>query len=153
MSNPSFMERSRQRKDPKFDIDDTMTFQGSCWMANKKHFLKLVGSLDDRAETYSPFGAEPLEIGLKYWLGGAQVKVVKKAWYAHLFKKRRHYQTRLFSRRYKNNQVNSRTWASKHWMNNEEPGMIHPLSWLVEKFWPVPTWPKDRSLWVFPEQI
>ncbi len=28
-------------------------------------------------------------------------------------------------------------------MKNEEPGMIHKIEWLVEKFWPVPTWPDD----------
>ncbi len=150
ISNPGWMERGRQRKAPQYDIDDTMTFQGSCWMAQKKHFLKLVGFLDDRVETYSPFGAEPLEIGMKYWLSGGKVKVVKKTWYAHLSKRRKHYQARLFSKKYKLNQAQSRTWSSKHWINNEEPGMIYPFSWLIEKFWPVPTWPEDRSLWVFP---
>src|SRR5204863_9568017 len=28
---------------PRYDIDDTMTFQGSCWFANKKFFMKRVG--------------------------------------------------------------------------------------------------------------
>jgi len=35
-------------------------------------------------------------------------------------------------------------------MNNEEPGMTHKMEWLVEKFWPVPTWPEDRSKWISP---
>jgi len=35
------------------------------------------------------------------------------------------------------------TWGGHHWMRNEEPGMIHKLEWLVDKFWPVPTWPDD----------
>jgi hypothetical protein len=34
-------------------------------------------------------------------------------------------------------------WSAEHWMNNREPGMIHTLEWLIEKFWPVPTWPED----------
>ncbi len=153
ISNPAWTGQTNHRKDHKYDIDDTMTFQGSCWMANKKYFLKHVGFLDDRAETYSPFGAEPLEIGMKYWLGGGQVKVIKKTWYAHLSKRQSHYQNGLFTKRYKENQARSRTWAAKHWMENEEPGMIHPFSWLIEKFWPVPTWPEDRNLWVFLEQV
>ena len=150
ISNPEWNARTRQSKNSKYDIDDTMTFQGSCWMANKKYFLKKVGFLDDREEAYSPFGGEPMEIGLKYWLGGGQVKVIKKAWYAHLAKRGSHYQAGLFTKRYKLNQARSRTWAAKHWMDNAEPDMIHPFSWLIEKFWPVPTWPEDRSLWVFP---
>lgn len=151
MSNQDWLQRGGERNDPKYDIDDTMTFQGSCWLADKKHFMKRVGFLDDRQETYGPFGGEQLEVGLKYWLGGDEVKVIKKTWYAHLNKQPRHYKEGIFTRRYKNRQASGRTWAAKHWINNEEPGMIHPLSWLVEKFWPVPTWPEDRSLWVFPK--
>lgn len=150
ISNPDWSSRTRQKKDPKHDIDDTMTFQGSCWVANKQYFLKRVGFLDDREEAYSPFGAEPLEIGMKYWLGGGQIKVVKKTWYAHLSKRARHYNAGIFSKRYKLHQARSRTWAAKHWMENAEPGMIHPFSWLIEKFWPTPTWPDDRGKWVFP---
>lgn len=151
ISNADWLGMTKQRKNPKYDIDDTMIFQGSCWMANRRYFLKRVGTLDDRPEAYSPFGGEPMEIGLKYWLGGGQIKVIKKTWYAHLSKRSSHYQAGLFSKRYKLKQGQSRTWAAKHWMENQEPGMIHPFSWLIEKFWPVPTWPEDRSKWVFPE--
>ena len=69
LSNHEWMQRTYERKDSSYDIDDTMTFQGSCWLANKKYFMKKVGFLDDRAETYGPFVDEPQEIGLKYWLG------------------------------------------------------------------------------------
>ncbi len=142
-------QRTKERRDPKYDIDDTMTFQGSCWLADKKYFMKKVGFLDSRGETYGPFGGEQLEVGLKYWLGGGKVKVIKKTWYAHLLKRTRHYRAGLFPRDYKLNQdvVRRRAWLTKHWLSNEEPDMIHPFSWLVEKFWPVPTWPEDRSLW------
>jgi hypothetical protein len=130
-----------------------MTFQGSCWFANKKYFKNRVGFLDDSNKTYGTFVDEPQEIGLKYWLGGGEIKVIKKTWYAHLFKRPRHYKQGLFARDYKINSdaVRARTWSAKHWMNNKEPNMIHPLSWLVEKFWPVPTWPEDTELWVFPK--
>lgn len=150
MSNPDWPERTQQRNNPKYDIDDMMAFQGSCWVANKKYFLKRVGVLDDREETYGSFTDEYLEIGLKYWLGGGQVKVIKKTWYAHLSKSKEQYNKGLFTTKFKRNLAKYRTWSAKHWMNNEEPGMIHPLSWLIEKFWPVPTWPEDRSKWVFP---
>ena len=152
MSSQDWWQRDKEHSDPKYDIDDTMIFQGSCWLANKKYFMKRVGFLDDRRETYTPFGGEQLEIGLKYWLGGGKVKVIKKTWYAHLVKRPHHYRAGLFTGRYKRNSDTalSRAWTAKHWMDNQEPGMIHPFSWLVEKFWPVPTWPEDRKLWVFP---
>lgn len=139
-------ERRQGRSTPEHEIDDTMSFQGSSWFANRDYFMKHIGFLDDRAETYSTFAQEPQEIGLKYWLGGGAIKVNKKTWYAHLHKGKR------YGRMYKPdaNTVASHNWSAKHWMNNEEPNMIHPISWLVEKFWPVPTWPKDRNLWVSP---
>lgn len=133
-----------------FLLDDTMTFQGSCYVAHRKFFLKRVGTLDDRIEAYTPFGGEQIEVGLKYWLGGGQVKVNKNTWYAHLYKNARHYkEVPGDSRKYKVGPIpaSGRQWATKHWLNNEEPNMMHPFSWLVEKFWPVPTWPENRDLW------
>ncbi len=133
------------------DIDDTMTLQGSCYIANRKYFMKHVGFLDDSSITYSPFGAEQLEVCLKYWLKGGEVKVNKLTWYAHLFKNSRYYRETAGSdsRKYKVG-IKARgswAWATKHWLSNEEPNTIHKFEWLVEKFWPVPTWPEDRSLW------
>jgi glycosyltransferase involved in cell wall biosynthesis len=150
MSNVDWIEKNEERKDAKYDIDDTMTFQGSCWMAQKEHFLKLVGFLDDRKGAYGPFGMEALEIGMKYWLSGGKIKIIKKAWYAHLSKSRKQYQKGIFTTTLKRNLAKYHNWSSKHWMENKEPGMIHPLSWLIEKFWPVPTWSEDRSKWVYP---
>lgn len=130
-------------------IDNLMTFQGSCWVANRKYFMKHIGLLDDRPETYGSFTQDQLEVGLKYWLGGGQVKVNKKTWYAHLQKCGHHYQAGTFSHGYKKTKqvIKSNEWATKHWMNDEEPNMIHKFEWLIEKFWPVPTWPEDRNLW------
>lgn len=133
-----------------YDIDDTMTMQGSCWFANRDYFMKRVGFLDDSPNTYSGFSGEQLEVGLKYWLGGGEMKVNKKTWYAHLFKNKKYYQGRRRAKNYKKNlkALAGWDWACKHWMRNEEPKMIHKISWLVEKFWPVPGWPEDRNQWV-----
>jgi len=129
-------------------IDDTMIFQGSCWFANRKYFMKRVGYLDHKS--YGQFGTEQIEIGLKYWLKGGQVKVNKKTWYAHFHKEKRYYYEVLAVRNksYKKSPsaIKGRTWATKHWMNNKEPDMIHPFSWLIEKFNP-PNWPEDRKKW------
>jgi glycosyltransferase involved in cell wall biosynthesis len=130
------------------EIDDTMTFQGSCWLVNREYFTKHVGLLDE--EHYSPFGGEQLEIGLKYWLGGGQCKVIKKTWYAHLRKTKHHYNKHLFSTMHKRDaQVQlGHEYLARHWMGNEEPNMIHNFNWLVEKFWPVPSWPEEREKWI-----
>jgi glycosyltransferase involved in cell wall biosynthesis len=133
-----------------YDIDDTMAFQGSCIFVNRKYFMDHVGLLDDRIETYGNFAQDQEEIGLKYWLGGGEVKVIKKTWYAHLSKREHHYSTGLYNRQYKKQKhtLKHHIWSTKHWMNNEEPNMMYPLGWLIEKFWPVPTWPDNwQEIW------
>ena len=143
-------EREKARQDPKYDIDDTMSIIGGCWFVSRKYFLKHVGVLDDSPDTYGPMVEENHEINLKYWLGGGKAKIIKKTWFAH-FAKRPH-MAHVYQSKYDDKiGAPNRTWACRHWVNNEEPGMVHPFSWLIEKFWPVPTWPEDRSKWVFPE--
>lgn len=133
---------SMDRRRKNYDIDDIMAFQGSFWIANRRYFMERVGFLDDREGTYGSFAGDQLELGLKYWLNGGEVKVNKNTWYAHLSKRRNHYLSGQFSRLHKKDEqvIRGNGWAASHWMNNREPGMKHSFSWLVEKFWPVPTW-------------
>ena len=125
------------------DIDDTMVCQGSCYFAERKHFMKRVGYLDDNLGTYGTFAGDNIEVCLKYWLNGDEVKVNKKTWYGHLFKNKQNYIDGIFVRDYKkgNTFKHNWTWIADHWLNDREPGMIHKLSWLIDKFKPVPTWP------------
>ena len=128
------------RKD-KF-IDDVMCFQGSCWFADKSYFMEHIFPLDDLH--YGTFAQEQQEIGLKYWLGGGAVKVNKNTWYAHLSKRKKHYDVGGFSIEHKRAEdlAHYNEWATEHWMGNEEPNMVHPFSWLVEKFKPQ-GWPDN----------
>ncbi len=132
-----------------YDIDDTMSMQGSCWFANRDYFMKHVGLLD--STNYSTFPGEQLEVGLKYWLGGGEIKVNKKTWYAHLFKNANYYKRRIKDKLYKIDlkAKSGWEWAAKHWINDEEPNMIHKFEWLIEKFYPVPGWPENwkDKLW------
>lgn len=142
--------RAAERSDPQYDIDETMTIQGSCYVANREYFMQRVGFLDHQA--YTQFAGEPLEVSLKYWLCGGAVMVNKKTWYAHLFKNRGYYNTRPAKERefkFKSKQRGGYEYAARHWLNNEEPGQVHDFNWLLEKFWPVPTWPEDRNLWIY----
>lgn len=124
-----------------FLLDDILTLQGSCWMANKKYFMEHVGLLDDRKETYGSFVGEQHEVGLKYWLGGGEVKVTKETWYAHLFKRPVHY-PEGYDRSYKEASKTAahHTWVKDHWVHDREPGMKYPFAWLIKKFYPIPTW-------------
>lgn len=149
-SNPSeiglhgniWNERTRERmQKPEFLIDDNMSFQGSCWFMTRKHF-EWLGGLSEVG--YETFVQEAQEIGLKTWLGGGRVVTNKKTWYAHLHKGRK------LGRGYfidKGEMVRGRDFSVDYWMNNRWPDRIHDIAWLIEKFWPVPSWPEDRSKW------
>jgi len=34
-------------------------------------------------------------------------------------------------------------WTANHWMRNRWPQAVHKLEWLIDRFWPVPTWPEN----------
>ncbi len=62
------------------NIDETMMFQGSCWVMSKK-LCGIVCPLDE--ENYGPFFQEPVEIAMKVWQAGGRLMVNKNTWYAH----------------------------------------------------------------------
>ncbi len=139
-------DRAHQRSgDPKYDIDDEMSFQGSCWFMTKYHFDNFLHGMSEVG--YGSFTQEPQEIGLKTWLGGGEIKVNKKTWYAHLHKGSRYGRGYSLSSR---EIVRGHLWASRYWMTNQWEDRVHDMEWLVDKFAPVPTWPEDRALWVAP---
>ncbi len=134
------------RKKP--EIDDIMTFQGSCWFAHKGFFMEYIYPLDDLH--YGPFAQEQQEMGLKYWLvADGAVKVNKKTWYAHLSKRKRHYHSGQFSEETKTAEElkGYNEWLTRHWMNNEESNMKHDFKWLVDKFQPLPGWENWEERW------
>lgn len=128
-------ERARDRKDVL--IDDEMSSQGSCWFMSRKQWDRLGGL---SCEGYGDFVQEFQEIGLKTWLGGGQVKVNKKTWYAHLHKGKEFGRGYFISKPAMNDGIK---WSLDYWTHNRWPDRVHDLSWLVQKFWPVPTWGDD----------
>lgn len=145
MHGVEWWSRGKERLDPKYDIDETMSFQGSCWLMHKRWFTDFLKGMNE--EGYGSFSQEPQETGNKTWLGGGKVMTNKKTWYAHLHKGSR------YGRMYSISQsgiIEGHLYSAKFWMNNEWKDRIHDIDWLIERFWPVPTWPEDRSLWVAP---
>lgn len=107
-------------------IDETMVFQGSCWVMSKKHWDWL-GGLQE--EGYGTFTQEPIELALKTWLGGGKVMVNKKTWYAHKHRK--------FGRtaRIDSDEVRrGNTYSKEFWLNNRWEERIHDLKWLFDRF-------------------
>lgn len=141
-------ERTQERSDPNYDIDDLMSFQGSCWFMTKSHFDNFLHGLDQNL--YGTFAQEPQEIGLKTWLGGGRVVINKKTWYAHMHKGKGYGEKYGQNRQNGQDLHNGHVFTVDYWMNNKWAERVHDIDWLIEKFWPVPTWPEERKLWVSP---
>jgi glycosyltransferase involved in cell wall biosynthesis len=133
-------------------LDETMTFQGSCWVMHREYFNRRIGVLSN--EGYGTFIGEAQEIGLKAWLGGGKVMVNKKVWYGHLWKGqpyRDRYRATYgipYTRLGRTERDEGNRYSVDYWINNRWPERIHDIEWLVDRFWPVPSWPKDRSKWI-----
>lgn len=133
-------ERTKARIDRL--IDETMTFQGSCWFMSKGHFERLGGMSE---EGYGTFIGEAQEIGLKTWLGTGQVMVNKKVWYAHLWKGKpyRDAHKEVVGEAYTrigNNELKlGNAFCIDYWMNNKWTDRKRDFKWIVEKFSPYPS--------------
>lgn len=143
MHGVEWWERGKQRLDPKYDIDDNMSFQGSCWFMHRTWFHDFLGGMSEVG--YGTFTQEPQEIGLKTWLGGGAIKVNKKVWYAHLHKGKTFHVPG--SRASNQEIVAGHNYSAHYWMNNLWDKRVHDIEWLIDKFWPVPTWPPDKKDW------
>lgn len=133
---------SEKNKDPKLKekpIDDLMSSQGSCWLMKRTYFDEL--ELEDE-ENYGSFWNEMQEVGLKAWLSGGRLVVNKKTWYAHWHKSE--------GRGYSlggGEQEKAGAYVQRWLGNSAWHKQTLPLTWLIEKFWPVPGWPEDKNKW------
>lgn len=129
-------QRTLERKDnPEFDIDENMSFQGSCYFCTRNHYLNRLGGMSEVG--YGTFVREAQEIGLKTWLTGGKVFTNKKTWYAHLHK------GPVYGRMYfldKRKMEAGNAYCDDFWFNNRLEGAKHDLAWFIERFMPVPGW-------------
>lgn|SRR3989344_3360590 len=117
--------RAEERKD--ILLDETMVFQGSCYVLSRKHW-EWLGGLEE--EGYGTFTQEPIEICLKTWLGGGKVMVNKNTWYSH--KHRKYGRTWKFSRSRDIDPGN--IYSRDFWLNNRWTERVYDLKWLFDRF-------------------
>jgi hypothetical protein len=111
-------------------IDDTLTFQGSCWFMKKSYF-KRMGFM--KTEGYTGWGQEDVELAMETWTTGGRCVVNKNTWYAHLFK------GNTYGRMYKEvkgQHWESRQYAFKYWCVERKDEFMN----LLKKFAPIPNW-------------
>ncbi len=123
----------------KTGMTETMSLQGSCFMCTRERYWEL-GLCD---ESLGSWGNQGIEVAVKTWLSGGRVLANHATWYAHMFRT----QGGDFSFPYPQSgrqvaqckqKVKGLFWGGE-WSKQK-----YPLSWLVEKFWPVPGWTQEQ---------
>lgn len=146
-STPHFQYFEDWKHRPTYEIDkkekgltQTLSLQGSAWMLTRDKYWEL--NICD--ENFGSWGSQGIEVALKTWLSGGSVLVNHKTWYAHMFRT----QGGDFGFPYPistKDQKKAKEYARNLFFNNNWDKQIHPLSWLIEKFWPVRGW-SDEDL-------
>jgi len=119
-------------------LTETMSLQGSCFMLTREKYWEL--NICD--ESFGSWGSQGIEVACKTWLSGGKVVVNHDTWYAHMFRT----QGGDFGFPYP--QSGTKVQQAKQtvrelFYDNRWEGQVRPLSWLIEKFWPVPGWDED----------
>ena len=134
-----YWRQHSHRPEAQGDLVETMSCIGACFFMERERFLAL-GGMDDGHGSWGQFGTE---LACKAWLSGGKMVTCKRTWFAHLFR------TGNFSRNghssfpYPLSQEaidRARAYSRELWLNDRWPLARHPLSWLVERFSPVPGW-------------
>lgn len=123
-----------KRPEAQGDIADLMCFVGACWMMHRERYWEL-GGLDEKHGSWGQMG---VEISCKSWLSGGRQVVNKRTWFAHLFRTQPGFG---FPYPMSGRDVDkARAYSKWLWEEGNWPLAKHKLSWLIEKFAPVPEW-------------
>jgi len=123
------------------ELRETMSLLGACWLLSKERYFEL----DICDERHGGWGQQGTEVACKTWLSGGKLICTTKTWFAHLFRT----QGGDFGFPYPisgSDTSRARRYSQQLWKADNPREMpdwdkaIHPLSWLIEKFAPVPDW-------------
>ena len=122
----------------KTGITETMSLQGSFFMATREKYWELGLGGD-----FGSWGNQGLQVACATWLSGGRVLVNHKTWYSHCFRT----QGGSFGFPYEQHgravdKTKKKVW--EFFINGKWDKQIHSVSWLVEKFWPVPGWTQEQ---------
>lgn len=137
-----YWKKHRKRPEAKGDLIETMSFIGACMLMERERFWELEGC-DEAHGSWGQFGTE---WACKSWLSGGKLVTSKKTWFGHMFRTgnfKGFFEGHGGSFPYNisgNAMERARQYSKDLWLNNKWDKAIHPLSWLVDRFKPVPGW-------------
>jgi glycosyltransferase involved in cell wall biosynthesis len=147
-SEPHFQYFQEWKNSPQYikekaetGLTEVMSLQGSFFMCSRDKYWEL--NLSD--ESVGSWGNQGIELACKMWLSGGRVLVNHRTWYAHMFRT----QGGDFSFPYEQSGRGVEKTKQKVWdffFGGKFKQQIHPVSWLVRKFSPVPGWTEEAIL-------
>lgn len=114
-------------------ISETMSFYGTVWFVHQDFWNKHGGY-----ENLYGWGDSGTEWALKTWLCGDRLLVHRGVTVAHQYREKFPYPITGGPRLATARQIRGMFYQNQYKLQ------IHPIEWLVGKFWPVPTW--ERTL-------
>lgn len=119
-------------------IHDTMCLLGACWAMRRERYFEL--NICD--EQFGNWGQQGVEVAVKSWLSGGELKVNQNTWFAHFFR------VGGIGFPWPDGGRKERAVArSKElFLQNKWEKQVRPLSWLIEKFSPAPDWTPDNPV-------
>lgn len=129
----------KDRPGAKGPFMETMSCIGCCFFMERERFWEL-GGMDEGHGSWGQYGAE---LACKAWLSGGKLITNMNTWMSHMFRTDNFREDGKSSFPYKlsSKQIRfAQQYSRDYWRNNRMPNQKHPLSWLVEKFWPIPGW-------------
>lgn len=133
-----YTKREPYLTDVRTGLTESMSIQGSCFMATKEKYLEL--NLCD--ESLGSWGNQGIEVACKTWLSGGRVMINHNTWYAHMFRTQGGDFGFPYNLTGKEVQTTKNKTVDLFW-NHKWDKQAKPLSWLVEKFWPVKGWTEE----------
>lgn len=123
-----YFQELRNRQ-PKTGLAETMSLQGSFFMLTRDKYWEL--NICD--ESWGSWGQQGTEVALKTWLSGGRVICDMDTWYAHLFRTQPGFGFPWpHSGR---SQQRAREISQDIFLQDKWFQAIHPLAWVLEKFW------------------
>jgi len=127
-----YWQNYEKRPEAKGDVVPLLSSVGACFFMHRDRFWEL-GGMDEKHGSWGQFGTE---IACKSWLSGGKHMVNKKTWFAHMFRTRRDFSFPYDIKH--SDQEAARRYSRDLWLNDKWSGAKKPLSWLINKFAPVP---------------
>jgi DNA-directed RNA polymerase subunit RPC12/RpoP len=126
------------RPEAQGQIHDTMSLLGACWAMKRDRYFEI----EPCDISFGSWGDMGTEISCKVWLSGGELKVNQATWFAHFF--------RVggigFPYPDGGRKERAKSRGREIWLQNKWPKQVHPLSWLIDKFAPVPDWRDDNPV-------